>query len=59
MVFLPRGKVFRSALDDALAQNRISAQLDMALDDRAVAAAHTYELAVVAIIAILMATKPF
>ncbi len=58
-VFLPRGKVFDRALQDALARGAFTTQLDSALTDHWVSAAHTYELAVVAVILILMVLKPF
>jgi hypothetical protein len=58
-VFVPRGKVFEQALAEALAQGRVTPELTAAFHDQAVAWAHWYELMVVAIIIILMVTKPF
>ncbi len=59
LVFIPRGKVFESALQDAVDQNRITSQLTIAFADPVVSAARVYELAVVTVIVILMVTKPF
>ena len=59
LVFLPRGRVFEKAMQDAVAQGRVTPELTAAFHDPVVTAAHTYELAVVAIIVILMVTKPF
>ncbi len=59
LVFIPRGKLFGNALQDALAENRITPQLSNALNDKVVATAHRYELLVVGLVVILMVTKPF
>ena len=57
-VYNPRGKVFGAALEDSLAQNVVTPQLNAALNDRVVTAAHVYSLTIF-IIVILMVTKPF
>ncbi len=59
LVFIPRGKVFENALNGAIEEKRITTQLGMTLTDGVVAAAHSYELLVIAIVVILMVTKPF
>ncbi len=59
VVFLPRGRVFDAALQEAAAQGSVTPRLVAAFDDRAVAAAHTYEWIVVVVIIGLMVLKPF
>ena len=59
LVFLPKGKVFESALDGAVDANQVTPALTAAFHDRAVDAAHIYELVVVAVVILLMVTKPF
>jgi Predicted integral membrane protein (DUF2269) len=58
-IFLPRGKVFEQALQDALSQGMVTSRLTAAFHDRVVYAAHVYELASVALIIFLMIAKPF
>jgi uncharacterized membrane protein len=58
-VFIPRGKIFRAALEDAQAQGQITAALKAAFDDRAVFLSHIYEYVTTGIIVMLMVTKPF
>ncbi len=58
-VFLPKGKIFERALQEALSQGQVTNRLNAAFRDRAVRAAHLYELAAVAAIIFLMITKPF
>jgi hypothetical protein len=59
LVFLPRGRVFESALEDAEATGVISDQLRRAWSDPVVRAAHVYELTAVTIVLVLMLAKPF
>jgi uncharacterized membrane protein len=59
LVFLPRGRLFENAMKEAVTQNRITPQLELALSDKVVGAAHIYELVVITIVVILMVTKPF
>ncbi len=59
LVFLPRGKIFEKALTEAQVQNRVTPELKAAFSDRAVAAAHVYELVLMAVIIFLMSVKPF
>jgi hypothetical protein len=59
LVFLPRGKTFEAALNEATAQGQLTAALSNAFQDRAVANAHTYELIATALVIVLMVTKPF
>ncbi|HSU17554.1 DUF2269 family protein [Longimicrobium sp.] len=58
-VFIPRGRLFRAALDDARGQGQVTPRLTAAMGDRIVAVGHAYEWAVVAAITWLMIAKPF
>jgi len=58
-VFVPRGKIFGQALEDALRRESVTPELRAAFADRFVAAARTYELAVIFVVVTLMITKPF
>jgi Predicted integral membrane protein (DUF2269) len=59
LVFLPRGRVFDAALDEAEAAGVVTDQLRRAWNDPVVRAAHIYELTAVTIVLVLMLTKPF
>ncbi|HVG45554.1 MAG TPA: DUF2269 family protein [Longimicrobium sp.] len=59
LVFLPRGKVYRAALDDAREQGTVTPRLTAALGDRAVAMGHAWEWIVIVLITVLMVAKPF
>src|SRR6478672_7834725 len=59
LVFLPRGKVFEAALGDAVTVGEVTPALRAAFADRAVAGARWYERIVIAVVIILMVTKPF
>lgn len=58
-VFIPRGKVFDQALKDAVEEGRVTSELTAAFDDRRVRATRTYERLVIALVLVLMVTKPF
>lgn len=58
-VFLPRGKVFERALEDAKRRGEVTPELHSAMRDPAVSAARALEISVVAVIVVLMVTKPF
>ncbi len=58
-VFLPRGRVFGAALDDAIARNEVTPGLRAAFADRVVARSHRGEFIGVAVIVVLMVLKPF
>lgn len=58
-VFLPRGKVFRAALDAAVGRGAMTAELTAALSDPAVRAARVYEMIATTVITVLMVTRPF
>jgi uncharacterized membrane protein len=58
-IFLPRGKVFGSALEAAVAAGSVTTDLTAAFHDRAVRLAHRYELAITVMIILLMVLKPF
>ncbi len=59
LVFLPRGRIFDAALTSATAAGRVTPELTAVSRDPVVAAARWYELAVVAVVVLLMVTKPF
>jgi hypothetical protein len=59
LVFVPRGRVFDRALDDAVEHDAVTEPLTRALRDPVVAAARTLELVVVAALVTLMVVKPF
>lgn len=58
-VFIPRGKIFRAALEEAQTQGLVTVALKAAFDDRAVYLSHMYEYVTTGIIVMLMVTKPF
>jgi len=59
LVFVPRGKMFEMALEEAVASGRITPELEESLHDRTVVLLHTLELAAVIFVMILMVFKPF
>ena len=59
LIFLPRGKLFRAALENALAKGQMTPELRAHLDDPVVRIAHTYELVSMVAIMYLMVFKPF
>ena len=58
-VFLPHGRIFESALEDGKQRGEVTPELRTALRDPAVRNARATEILVVAIIVMLMVTKPF
>jgi Predicted integral membrane protein (DUF2269) len=58
-VFLPRGKVFEEAFEEAKAAGTVTPALSQAFADPAVALARRTELGVVTLIIVLMVLKPF
>ena len=58
-VFLPHGKVFEGALEQARQRGEVTPELRTALRDPAVRNARAAEIVVVAVIVALMVTKPF
>ena len=58
-VFLPRGKLFGAALDEATARDEVTPGLRAAFADRAVVRSHWAELIGVGAILALMVLKPF
>ena len=58
-VFLPRGRAFEDALEDARPRGEVTPELRTALRDPAVRNARAAEIVVVAFIVALMVTKPF
>jgi hypothetical protein len=59
LVFLPKGRVFEAALDDATARDVLTPSLRAAFRDPVVRGAHAYELAAVTVVLALMIAKPF
>jgi len=59
LVFVPRGKVFEAALDRAGDAGPVPDDLRAAFRDRAVLAAHLFELVGVFVVFALMVGKPF
>jgi hypothetical protein len=59
LLFLPRGRIFERALNDARARGTVTPELAAAFRDPMVRAAHIYEFIVVAAIVALMVLKPF
>lgn len=59
LVFLPRGRVFDVAMEDAVTRGELTGELVRAWRDPVVRAAHLYELGVVTLVFVLMVLKPF
>ena len=59
LVFIPRGKVFASALEQSLSLGQVTPALRAAFADRAVRMGHIYEFAVILVVTLLMVVKPF
>jgi hypothetical protein len=59
LVFLPRGRVFDAAMEDAVARGEVTGEVARAWRDPLVRAAHLYELGAVTVVFLLMVTKPF
>ena len=58
-VFIPSGRAFDSAMQQALSKGAVTPGLTAALNNRRVSWAHAIELALVAAIVVLMIAKPF
>src|ERR1700682_27410 len=58
-VFIPRGKAFGAALEEAITAGSITDRLEAAFRDPLVRFAHIYELVAILVIIWLMVTKPF
>lgn len=58
-VFVPRGRIFRAALEEARSLEEVTPRLRTALGDRAVATARAYELGMIAVITAIMLTRSF
>ncbi len=59
LIFLPRGRLFRVALEDALAKGQMTPELRLHLADPVVRLAHGYEMVSMIVIVYLMVFKPF
>ena len=58
-VFLPKGRVYRKALEEANARGEVTPQLEAAINDPLVGAARAYEVVMVGVLAFLMIVRPF
>ena len=59
LVFIPKGKLFEVALQDALARGQMTPELRAQMDDPTVHIVHFIELAALGLITFLMVFKPF
>ena len=59
LVFIPKGKLFDVALQDALAKGQMTPELRAQMDDQTVRIVHFIELAALGLITILMVFRPF
>jgi len=59
LVFIPKGKLFAVALQDALARGQMTPELHGQMEDQTVRIVHFIELAALGVITILMVVKPF
>lgn len=59
LVFIPKGRVFDAALEEATRAGRVTPALHAAFRDPVTRAAHVYELAAVTVVLGLMLAKPF
>jgi len=59
LVFIPKGKTFDAALEDANAQGQITVPLTEALHDPLTRVARTYEWIAIGLVLVLMVVKPF
>lgn len=58
-VFIPRGRIFEAALDEASARGEVTPELLAAWRDPVTRAAHVYELGAMSLVFVLMIAKPF
>ena len=58
-MFIPRGKRFGVAFEEAVAAGSVTDRVSAALRDPVVRLAHIYELAAIVVIIWLMVSKPF
>jgi hypothetical protein len=58
-VFISHNKKVESLLQSALAENRVTSELSVALNDKKNVLAHHIEEAIVLVVAALMVLKPF
>jgi hypothetical protein len=59
LIFVPTGKRFEAAFQDAQARGEVTPELAASFRDGRVAFARAYEQAMVATVIVLMVTKPF
>ena len=58
-IFLPRGRIYHRALQDAITRGVVTPELRAAQHDPAVRFARTYEIMILLVITFLMVVKPF
>ena len=59
VIFLPRGRIFRAALEGAKREGKITPELRASLADSMVAAGRGYEVVMIVVLTVLMVAKPF
>jgi hypothetical protein len=59
LIFIPRGKRFEAALQDAIQQGRVTEELTAAMSDPVDQAGHRAEEIAIAVVVFLMVVKPF
>lgn len=59
LVFLPKGRRFDAAMDEATTLGRVTPALVAAFGDPVVRAAHLYELGALIVVLVLMLARPF
>jgi hypothetical protein len=58
-IFIPRGRIFRAAFEEATSLGQVTPALKAALSDRMVVAARAYELIMIGVITAIMLTRSF
>jgi len=59
LVFLPKGRVYRRALEEAGTRGTVTPELRAAINDPLVGSARAYEIAMIGVLAFLMIVRPF
>jgi uncharacterized membrane protein len=59
LIFLPKGRIYRKALEEATATGAVTPALRAAINDPLVGFARAYEVVAIGVLALLMIAKPF
>lgn len=59
LVFLPKGRVYRTALAEAIAKGEVTDRLRRSIADPVLGAARGYEIVMIGVLSWLMVTQPF